>query len=537
MSLVEVAASLTVAGVAMAGLMQISADTNNSLRDASAGNRLLEVQSAAQQYLKANSAALVTAVPVGGSLVIPVGRTSPGGIVPSGPSGLPSLQGGEFLPSTFVDLNSYRQQHAMIVRQPTAGKIEVLITTTGGLAVPDADLGRIASKVGAGGGMVLQRPPAFAIGTIQGTGGGWSDTAASWTSGGVGPTPGHAVATLYFNARTTTSDYLNRYNTGAPEANRMHTSIDLNGFNISGANTVDTQTIKNSTGGPVSVAGDLTISGKTTAQGGFYLPSTSTLQMGGQNCLVWTDFSRSLCYDASIDAVRISSPAGLYSNGTVNSNTAISAIYYDRNDASRYYRMSLSGQTQLNRLASGYTSTGAMDTSGYHTASGNITSYANIQSYGTMTANLGFYTTNVSHLGTIIMYQKDSLLWDNGYGIKNNYLGGYLETASNEGVFLHNWLRVDGGFHVDGAAQLNGGATINGSAYVNGTVTIAPPTGNTSLTTTGNIVAGGVYSSGALSTGMSATLGGACSATGSIARSGGTPLWCNGSTWRGMQVY
>lgn len=531
MSLVEVAASLAIAGIAMSGLMQISADTNNSLRDTSAGNRLMEVQTAAQQYLKANGTALAAAVPVGGRIVIPVGRTTPSGAIPTGPSGLPSLQGGGFLASTFVDSNSYRQQHAMIVRQPTAGKIEVLVTTIGGLAVPDGDLGRIASKVGAGGGVVLQKPPAYALGTIQGVGGGWSDTTSTWTTSGVGPTPGHAVATLYFNASSTTSDYLNRYNTGIPEANRMHTNIDLNGFNLNNTNLLDTKTIKNSaTGGSVTLTSPVVATTGVTITGGLTMPAGSSIGFQGQNLLMWTTYNRTLGYVAATDSLTTNQLTGFTTAGTMNADTLRARAFYDNGNSN--YLVAPSGNTKLNNLISGATSTGALSTTGSNHTTGNLQVDGSANITGGVYANGGFTTVVTSNMATINMRAYSSLVWiDTGRGFTDNYANGYLETTGSAPLWIHSWLNVDGKFYVAGQSDLWGPVIVHGN-----TLTVTPPSSGPAISTTGYISANGVLSTGALATGQTASIGAACSLAGSIARSSATPLWCDGTTWHSMQV-
>lgn len=541
MSLVEVAASLAVAGVALSALMQISTDTNNSMRDTSAGNRLQEVQVAAQEYLKANGPALAAAVPVGGTpIVIPVGRTDSAGAIPTGPSGLPSLQGGGFLPSSFVDSNSYRQQHAMIVRQPTTGKLEVLVTTTGGLAVPDADLGRIASKVGAAGGVVLQNPPSYALGTIQGIGGGWSDTASTWNTGGVGPTPGHAVATLYFNASSGTSgmEYLNRFNTGVPEANRMHTNIDLNGMNLNGANTLDTQTIRNSTGGDLvltnatQIYGTLKTTDNITTDGSVILNNGNGIVFkGGSGCLWYDDYRRSFCYDPGRDAFSTNELTGFHTNGNIDADTMYARIFADIGDPS--YFVWPSGQTFLKQAKIDTLFTGDVWTYGNSRIEGDQRIVGGLTVTGHSYLNDGIDTDRPSTMADINMRVYNNLRWDgSGRGLTDNPTGGYLETLNNAPLWIHGWL------HLDDALDVYGGAYFHEDVNIyEKTLYISRSPSGIAINTDGDIIASGVYSNGALSTGQNAAMGGACNVNGAIAKSGGTPLWCNGSTWRGIQLY
>ena len=256
MSLVEVALSLTLTGLALAGLMQMSTEANDQINDAAAGDRLQQVYAAAQDYLRVNNALLAANVPVGGAtLSIPVGRTAAGLPIPGPVAGglLPSLQGGGFLPSGYVDRNSYRQHHLILVRQITAGQIDMMVETVGPVMKP-GDVGRMATKIGASGGIVS--------GTlITGVGGGYSEPTASWPAGADTPSSGHAVAVLYYNQATALADFLYRDNIGIPEANRMHTNIDVNGNGLDNTATITGKT------GRLAVTADTAISGSLGTNG------------------------------------------------------------------------------------------------------------------------------------------------------------------------------------------------------------------------------------------------------------------------------
>lgn len=243
LTLVETAMVLGVVAISMAGLSTMLADNARVTRVKATSERMIEVVGAAEKYVNANYTQLTTLAGPGAPIVIPVGKSCPTCAIPTGPGGLPSVQGGGFLSSTFVDSNAAGQRHAVLVREPTAGNLEVLITTWGGNAIADDDLGSISGLVGSGGGGVYQNNPNAPSTQVVGAYGGWTTNVATWNANwsgnAVGPSVGRAAVALSFGgAGGNMDDYLNRFNTGDPEANRMRTAIDMNGFDINNANVV-----------------------------------------------------------------------------------------------------------------------------------------------------------------------------------------------------------------------------------------------------------------------------------------------------------
>ena len=272
-SLIETAMALGITAATLAGFAQLQSDTTQRAKAYAVSDRMQQIAQASQSYVTAYGTQLIADIPVGGSAIIPVAKVTPAGPEPGGPFGLPGVQSGGFLPSSFVDTNAYAQSTVLIVNHvPASGTspahLEALTTTVGGQTMTDSMLGAALTKLGAMGGVVMASPPpGVAANTIQGAFGGWAQPTTSWAST---PSVGHLQANLSFTGQGNfLSDYLDRYNTGNPEANRMHTNIDANTNGIDRLTNLDTQTIDNTRGALVQVNSQLGVqNGGTACTGG-----------------------------------------------------------------------------------------------------------------------------------------------------------------------------------------------------------------------------------------------------------------------------
>lgn len=258
LTLIETALALGIMALVVASLSMMMAENADQIRARAAADKITEVHEAAKGYIKANYPALLAAA-AAGPVTIPSGRATAGGPIPSGPAGLPSLQGGGYLNSTYVDTNGYGQRHYVVVRKlsGTPSGLEAMVSTEGGRAIPDGQLGRIANFVGAAGGYVPENPVVAAdAGQVVGSYGGWRTPVSGWGSTAA-PASGHLQATFAFDDGTLLADYLYRKDVGIPEANRMSTHIDMDGNNLDNAGDVNSQT--------VHVANDATVGGNVRA--------------------------------------------------------------------------------------------------------------------------------------------------------------------------------------------------------------------------------------------------------------------------------
>jgi type II secretory pathway pseudopilin PulG len=235
MTLIETAMALAILALATAFAITQIFTYMERMRSKTVAEKMVEVSAGANAYLKSNYAALIDkAVLNGAPLVIPAGRTTATGAIPAGPaSNLPSLQGGGFLASSFVDANAYGQHHAFLVRKTGATTLEAMVTTFGGQTIPDDRLAQIGNFVGNTGGYILNKNVKTAdANKIVGAYGGYRSDLATWGASTSKPVAGHFQSTMAFQNGVLVTDYLYRNDIGIHEANTMNTSIDMNSNDI-----------------------------------------------------------------------------------------------------------------------------------------------------------------------------------------------------------------------------------------------------------------------------------------------------------------
>jgi type II secretory pathway pseudopilin PulG len=190
-SLLEVTLALGIGGLMLGGMWQIMGATTQS-RDASAlAGQATAVSAAAQQYINSQRSYLL-ALPglasLNSAVRVRIIDTDTGATANS-------VQGAGFLPSSFVNQNSFGQSFALFVRREDGGTMGVadandrlvgLLITTGGTAVSDQAGGRAASAMGAPGGfMYAENNPAnpTAATNARGAFGAWQVdlTTAGWS--------------------------------------------------------------------------------------------------------------------------------------------------------------------------------------------------------------------------------------------------------------------------------------------------------------------------------------------------------------------
>lgn len=175
------------------------------------------VKQAVERYQKQNYASILAASASG-----PVQIT------------LPMLRATGALPASVADLNSHGQTYAAAARrsmQSGQPVIETLLVSTGGLAIGEMDLRKIAGMGDGGGFISIHRPN-----VVQGAGGTYETDLASF---GLAPGGGHVATALFFNEAGVVEDYLFRNAVaGRPEVNRMNTTVDMGGNDVLNARNV-----------------------------------------------------------------------------------------------------------------------------------------------------------------------------------------------------------------------------------------------------------------------------------------------------------
>lgn len=149
-----------------------------------------------------------------------------------------------FLPPSYASANPFMQTPcAMAYFDSGTGRIEVALTTEGGTAIDDAQLGYIVAHGGTGAGAIYSSDP----NTARGAFGGWQAPVASYTTTDAtrrcGPDPateGRLLSLLPFDqaglyALTGAGEWLARNEIpGRPELNRMNTTLDMGNNRVAG---------------------------------------------------------------------------------------------------------------------------------------------------------------------------------------------------------------------------------------------------------------------------------------------------------------
>jgi prepilin-type N-terminal cleavage/methylation domain-containing protein len=196
-SLLEMTLSLSIGGILMGSIWQISAITAAQSDYGIAATQALAVAQAGQGYINSNASTLLA---LGGlstlnsTVRIKLTASDSGATTTN-------VQDSGFLPSNFTNINSYGQSYALYVQRVDSGtlgsadsgdRLVGFLITTGGQEISDQAGARIASAIGAPGGFLYAADnPASptAATTARGAVGGWSISlsAAAWT-GTVGAT-------------------------------------------------------------------------------------------------------------------------------------------------------------------------------------------------------------------------------------------------------------------------------------------------------------------------------------------------------------
>lgn len=242
--LIDVILAVGASAVIYAGMAQLQNDQRMSASAVTTAHQLAMVSEAAKAYVKKNYIKLTSLVPTNSVVEIPLTGSQNWG-------GIGDVQyGGGLLSSSFnPTLPNGQTIHFLARHVSSYGNIpdhlESMLVTSG-VPMSDRQVGMAMNVMEGNGGGVMTRPPmGIPANVIQGSFGSWSQPIGTWSASGVPITSGH-IAYAMDNIGSPLSDYLDRYNTGNPEANRMHTSIDFNGNDANNMNNLDTQTVSNS---------------------------------------------------------------------------------------------------------------------------------------------------------------------------------------------------------------------------------------------------------------------------------------------------
>ncbi|UKD18093.1 shufflon system plasmid conjugative transfer pilus tip adhesin PilV (plasmid) [Burkholderia aenigmatica] len=169
------------------------------------------------------------------------------------------LQAGGYLPSGMSTANVFRQQWAAQVLQPQPGKLQTMLFTTGGMAIPPQKLVPLASQSSGRGNLGGFVPYANQAGdaTMQptvaiGAGGTFRQSLAGYAN----PGSGHLAMMVGVGDAPSDNGYLYRVDMkpGRPDLNAMQTDLSMtdtqgNAHDINGANAVNANKFQLPSGG------------------------------------------------------------------------------------------------------------------------------------------------------------------------------------------------------------------------------------------------------------------------------------------------
>ena len=471
-------------------------------------------------------------MPVGANpIAIRVGRPGMAAPIPPGPGPtLSSVQGGGFLPTTFIDRDNYRFRHVLLVRQPVAGTLEGLVVQASdaelglgadaGTAIRDTDLGRIVQRMGSQGGARFTTNPIAANATIvQGNGGSWGTNAADWAASGFTPQTGRAAATVSYGNAVLLSDYLNRYDIGIPEANTMRAGLNMGNNSIAAANDVAANTV---TAANTVVAGASAVYNPSNFPGVSMYMNNGGIACAGNatGCKFWiSDDGGFADYnDGWIRYQGQSAGAGLSIEGAGNN------LYVGGNT------------TVAQDLAAG----GASDLSGDVNAHSNLYVGQNVGVSGDVNANgnvsaaVNLNSGQDTGVGrNLHVNGSASIVQDLGTG-RDVYAGRNLSVTQDASVsrnlivagdsWLQGYLTVNGGASVSGSLNVGQNATVGGDAGIGGNLGVSQDLHVGGVTTVGQEV----RLAGTAAPGAGCAVNGAITAS---ADGSGRPLSCINGRW------
>lgn len=201
------------------------------------------------------------------------------------------LTAGGYLPAGMSTANVFRQQWMAQVLQPMPGKLQTMLFTTGGNAIPPSKLVPLASQSSGRGNLGGFVPYANQAGdaTMQpsvaiGTGGSFRQALAGYTN----PGSGHLAMMVGVGDAPSDNGYLYRVDmkAGRPDLNAMQTDLSMtdmqgNPHDLNGANVIRTQSLKALSGGSLGAPSIETANGTVITWD--QVPEGGVLSLRGAN--------------------------------------------------------------------------------------------------------------------------------------------------------------------------------------------------------------------------------------------------------------
>ena len=214
------AALFTLSGIG--GLIAWQKQGASTQRAAATATQLQAITAAAQLYVQANAATLQGLATATAATTVSI----------------PVLQAGGYLSPNIGATNPYGQTWTVQVLQPTAGTLQALVISTGGLAIPNTFTPTIAAMTGASGGFIPaagQYGAGTPLNTAIGAYNGWTLPMTGYGN----PGAGHVVSLASYSGGALSNSYLNRVAVpGQPALTTMQTALNMGGNALQNATDI-----------------------------------------------------------------------------------------------------------------------------------------------------------------------------------------------------------------------------------------------------------------------------------------------------------
>jgi hypothetical protein len=215
-TIIETLGALAIGAALLLGLSRMIGDSLEDAKGQQAALYQAQLVNAADKYIAANYAGLLGGTGGGGVAVVSLAQLKAGGV----------------LSDSFSGTNVFNQAACVLVRQPVAGKLDALVATYGGTAIPDRDIALVALLAGQGGGYISAAAPGSARGAS------WQLVTTSYRNVACGGATvltgaahdgGHLVSSLFYDGPgQLATDVVYRDTVpGRPELNQMQTPLHM----------------------------------------------------------------------------------------------------------------------------------------------------------------------------------------------------------------------------------------------------------------------------------------------------------------------
>lgn len=233
-ALVDTMLALTIGSIMFSDIVIAQSDLQARNQAMSIARALSDVEKPVRAYIDQNYQSLMTIVPVNTTIAVPWRNDQNW-------QGIGDVVSSSILPTTWSPSLPMNQTMQLLVRHVAATSrspehLASMVIASGGNPMTDRQVGIAMSTVTSGmAGGILKNSHGGTKSSIQGLSGAWKEDVSQWT-GGTPLTYGHVG--LYLNAVQSTAPYLNRYNIGNTESNRLHTSVDVNSNDLDNIRTL-----------------------------------------------------------------------------------------------------------------------------------------------------------------------------------------------------------------------------------------------------------------------------------------------------------